>query len=127
MEDLTYKRYTDLYTKENNLIKNRVSWLFGTQTLLFGILKFPEIYREFQITIVHVGFWSSIMYFISVLAAVITYLKFHFIRPRIEELEKINFPEFNRSTVVLIFGFLAALGMPLVFVIAWYYQFQYVN
>ena len=133
MDDSTYKRYTDLFNKENELIKNRINWLFGTQTLLFGILKIPKAYEAsqciivhyeaFQSTIVHVGFWSSILYFMSILAAVITYLRFHFIHPEIEESEKGNYPEFNRSTAVLILGFIAALGMPIIFIGAWYFQF----
>lgn len=123
MDDNTYKKYVDLFNKENELIKNRVNWLFGTQTLLFGVLKIPKAYEALQSTIVHVGFWSSILYFISILAAVITYLRFHFIHPEIEESEKGNYPEFNRSTSVLILGFVASLGMSIIFIGAWYFQF----
>lgn len=123
IDDKTYKRYTDLFNKENELIKNRVNWLFGTQTLLFGVLKLPNVYETLQCTIVHVGFWSSILYFMSILAAVISYLKFHFIHPAIEESEKQNYPEFNRSTRVLILGYFASLGMPIIFIAAWYFQF----
>ena len=123
IDDNIYKRYTDIFNKENELIKNRVNWLFGTQTLLFGVLKIPEAYETLQYTIVHVGFWSSILYFISILAAIITYLKFHFNQPVIEESEKQNYPEFNRYTPVLIFGYAASLGMPIIFIVAWYFQF----
>ncbi len=136
MEINIYTRYTNLFNKENELIKNRMNWLFGTQTLLFGILKIAfstasdgskELQMSFQYAIVHIGFWSSILYFVSILAAVVTYLKFHFTQPEVEKSEKMNYPEFNRSPFILILGFAAALGMPIIFIWAWHLQFQFVK
>jgi hypothetical protein len=63
----------------------------------------------------------------SILAAVITYLKFHFVHPEIEDSQNGNYPEFDRYTAVLILGFIAALSMPIVFIGAWSFQFQFLN
>lgn len=136
MEKDIYARYTGLFNKENELIKNRLNWLFGTQTLLFGVLKIafskaPDSFKELQLAlqyaIVHVGFLSSILYLVSILAAVVTYLKFHFTKPEVEESQKKNYPEFNRWFLVIILGFVAALGMPIIFIWAWHLQFQFVE
>lgn len=136
MNNDLYARYTDLFNKENELIKNRLNWLFGTQTLLFGVLKiafseatdsFKELQLAFQYAIVRIGFFSSILYLVSILAAVVTYMKFHLTRPKVEKSQRKDYPEFNRWLFVIILGFAAALGMPIIFIWAWHLQFQFVE
>lgn len=119
MDGTKYDRYTDLFNKENELIKHRISWLFATQTLLLGGLKIPDIDCEFTFAIKIIGLCSSVFFLISITAAIITYLKFLFVHPKIDTTEKLDYPEFNRSRWVIILGFLAPFALPVVFIWAW--------
>ena len=119
MDEKKYARYTDLFNKENELIKHRISWLFATQTLLLGGLKIPGIDFDFILAIKIIGLCSSIFFLMSIGAAIITYLKFLFVHPKIDIKEKLDYPEFNRNLWVIILGFFAPFALPVVFIWAW--------
>jgi len=123
MDGKIYERYTDLFNKENELIKNRINWLFATQTILFGGLEIPQIDSKLKFTIKVIGLSSSIFFLISISAAIITYCRFQFTNVPIDQNKRWEYPEFQRWKPVIISGFLAAIALPIVFIWAWYHQF----
>ena len=74
MNELTYKNVTQFFEKENSRIGNRISWLFATQTLIFGAFEYVDKFgASFKINflnaIAQIGFWSSVCFTLSILAA----------------------------------------------------------
>jgi len=126
MNDKIYKRFTDLFNKESELINSRISWLFATQTLLWGGLKILNNDSKLDFTIKIIGLSSSTFFLISITAAIITYVRFLFhAHPSVNENEILEYPEFNRWPALIYTGFFAAFALPLVFIWAWLYQLFY--
>ncbi len=129
MDDATYKNVTEFFEKENSRIGNRISWLFATQTLIFGAFEYvnnyPQAFRvSFLNAIAQVGFWTSLGFTLSILAAAINYMYIYF--PLSSNGEQISstypYPNLRGGAVQRLcipIGFFAAVLLPIVFAIAW--------
>ena len=46
MDETIYERVSEFFEKENRRIGSRISWLFATQTLIFGAFEYVNKYDE---------------------------------------------------------------------------------
>jgi hypothetical protein len=123
MYEKIYKRYTECFKKENDLINNRITWLLTTQAFLFAALEYVKNTPNLEFVVSLVGLLSSGGFFLSILAAIISYFRFYKIFPAElkAESEKVNFPETNRRIWILILGFTGPILTPIVLIWGWSY------
>lgn len=119
MKDQIYKRYEEFFAKENDLVKNRLAWLFTTQTLIFGAFEYTTSEEQNILIIAIVGTVSSFLIALSILAAVISYFVAqtkldHFVTQR-----RNDYPEMDRNRWVLFIGFVGSFGLPIMFSLCW--------
>ena len=129
MDDATYKNVTEFFEKENTRIGNRISWLFATQTLIFGAFEYVNNYEEafrvnFLSAIAQIGFWTSLGFAFSILAAATNYMSIYY--PLSSDGEKISttypYPNLRGGLVqrsCIPIGFFAAVLLPIIFATAW--------
>ncbi len=129
MDANTYKNVTKFFEKENTRIGDRISWLFATQTLIFGAFEYVNNYTEalrvnFLNAIAHVGIWTSLGFAISILAAATNYMYIYY--PLSSDGDKIStsypYPNLRGGRLQRLcipIGFFAAVSLPIVFTIAW--------
>ncbi len=114
-----YKRYEEFFAKENDLVKNRLAWLFTTQTLIFGAFQYT-IFRDQEICIMAiVGTVSSFLIAMSILAAVISYFVAQTKLDHLITQQRNDYPEVDRKRCVLFIGFVGSLGLPIMFSVCW--------
>ncbi len=123
MDEKAYKNVSEFFEKENRRIASRISWLFATQTLIFGsfeyVNKFEEQFRErFLLAIAQIGFWTSAFFALSVFAATINYMYIYYPLSRINNEAYPNLKG-GLQWFAIPLGFVAALGLPIVFSVAW--------
>ncbi len=130
MDDATYKNVTEFFEKENTRIGNRISWLFATQTLIFGSFEYvnnsQDAFRvNFLNAIAQIGFWTSLGFTLSIFAAATNYMYIYF--PLSSDGEKISttypYPNLRGGPVQRLcvpIGFIGAVLLPIVFAIAWF-------
>ncbi len=124
MDKKIYKRVTEFFEKENRRIGNRISWLFATQTLIFGafeyVNEFDKNFRiEFLNAIAQIGLWSSVCFALSILAAAINYMYIYY--PLSHQGDN-DYPSLKGGIVQWLcipVGFIAAVGLPVIFAVAW--------
>ena len=123
MYEKIYKRYTECFKKENDLINNRITWLLTTQAFLFAALEYVKNTPNLEFVVSLVGLLSSVGFFLSILAAIMSYFRFYkkFPAELEAESEKVNFPETNRSICILILGFIGPILTPIVLIWGWSY------
>ncbi len=114
-----YKRYTECFKKENDLINNRITWLLTTQTFLFAALEYVKATKKLEFVVSIVGLFSSIGFLLCILAAIIAYFRFYYKAPN--ELKKEDFPETNRNIFILIMGFIGPVLTPIILIWGWSY------
>lgn len=129
MDANTYKNVTEFFEKENTRIGNRISWLFATQTLIFGAFEYVnnstgDFKDNFLNAIGQVGFWTSLGFALSILAAATNYMCIYY--PLSSDGEKIStsypYPNLRGGRVQRLcipIGFFAAVLLPIVFMILW--------
>ena len=127
-----YDRYKTQLDKEDELINNRVKWLLGTQTILFAAIKVTSSRPASEIleAVSVVGLASSSAIGISTLAAILSFLKYrkNLLRKyesvkikigQTDSPQQIDYPQLNRSGVFLLIGHVAAITLPVIFVLGW--------
>ena len=112
-----YSRYSEFFKKENDLIKDRITWLLTTQALLFAALEYVK--NEIKTVVSIVGLFSSIGFLLCILAAIIAYLRLYCKIPN--ELKKDDYPETNRSILILLLGHTGPILTPIVLIWGWSY------
>ena len=119
MNDEVYKRYTECFKKENDLINNRITWLLTTQVFLFAALEYVKHTEQLTLAVVIVGLVSSFGFFLCILAAIMAYFRFYFNIPK--KYKKHKFPETYRNKFILFMGFTGPFLTPIVLIWAWSY------
>jgi len=125
MDEKTYKRVTEFFEKENGRIGSRISWLFATQTLIFGAFEYVNLYEQafriqFLSAIGWIGLLSSVCFTLSILAAAINYMYIYY--PLIPQSDD-KYPSLKGGWVQWLcipLGFVAAVGLPVIFAVAWW-------
>lgn len=125
MEDKTYNNVSEFFEKENRRIASRISWLFATQTLIFGAFEYvnnyDRIFKEhFLYAIGRIGFWSSVFFGISILAATLNYMYIYFPLSGTDKDEYPNLKGGKLQCIIIPLGFIGAVGLPLIFAVAWW-------
>ena len=124
-----YRLYSENLDKEDNLINQRINWLLGSQTLLFAayavVIKEQngDFYNIINV-IQWIGFLSSFIIWLSTLAAICAYFRFHKrLKKALSPLKNIHalFPQLDRNRLVIFCGFIAPVILPIVFMAAWCY------
>ena len=128
MDANAYKNVSEFFDKENRRIASRVSWLFATQTLIFGAFEYvnkfdPEFREHFLFAIAQIGFWTSLFFAISVFAAAINYMYIYY---PLSCTKNEAYPNLQGGLqwLVIPLGFVAATGLPIVFSVAWWNAMQ---
>ena len=118
-----YKQYRSELEHEDNLINNRVSWFLVAQTLLFAALAISLENNKIAlgVIVISVGFFSSVFILISVCAAIIAFFRWRnrLTRMKPEGTSEDEYPQLNRSSSIMKFGFVAPVGLPVLFSMAW--------
>jgi len=124
MDDKTYKNVSEFFEKENRRIASRISWLFATQTLIFGGFEYVNRFDpNFRLVIVHIGFWTSTFFAISVFAAAVNYMYIYF---PLSSTGNEAYPNLKGGFVqwlAIPLGFVAAVGLPVIFSVVWCFQY----
>ena len=119
MMNQIYKRYEEFFAKENDLVKNRLAWLFTTQTLIFGAFQYATSIKQNILIIAIVGTVSSFLIALSILAAVISYFVAQTKLDHLITQQRNDYPEVDRKRWVLFIGFVGSLGLPIMFSVCW--------
>ena len=124
MDDKAYKNVSEFLEKENRRIASRISWLFATQTIIFGAFEYvnkfdPQFRERFLIAIAQIGFWTSVFFAISIIAAAINYMYIYYPLSRADNEAYPNLKG-GLQWFVIPLGFVAAVGLPIVFSVAWW-------
>ena len=124
MDDKVYKNVSEFFEKENRRIASRITWLFATQTLIFGafeyVNKFDPHFREhFLFAIAQIGFWTSVFFAISVFAAAINHMYIYYPLSRTDNEAYPNLRG-GLQWFLIPLGFVAAVGLPIIFSVAWW-------
>lgn len=126
-----YERYRSELAHEDDLINQRLGWFFVAQSLLFaglGVALKQNICTLSEI-VIGVGFISSLLVLISVIAAVGAF--FHWRSLMTQEMNSLSvrneeYPHLMRSGVIMIAGFVAPIGLPVLFMMAWAFAWMFV-
>ncbi len=121
MDQAKYENVTKFFEAENTRVGNRISWLFATQTIIFGAFEYVNNYEDafrvnFLNAIAQIGFWTSVGFAVSVGAAAVNYMNVYYPSSGNDD-----YPHLKGGVQWLCIpaGFLAALLLPIVFAIAW--------
>ena len=124
MDDKAYKNVSEFFEKENRRIASRISWLFATQTLIFGAFEYvntfdPQFRERFLFAIAQIGFWTSVFFAISVFAAAINYMYIYY---PLSGTDNEAYPNLKGGLqwFAVPLGFVAAVGLPIIFSVAWW-------
>ncbi|RLB80723.1 MAG: hypothetical protein DRH17_11145 [Deltaproteobacteria bacterium] len=117
--DDAYRRYVKFFAKENDLVKNRLAWLFASQTLIFGAFQYGAFIKQNILIIAVVGATSSFLLGLSIFAAVVSYFLAQRKLDNLVGEKGLNYPEVGRKRWVLFLGFLGSLGLPIMFSVCW--------
>jgi len=118
-----YNRYRQELSHEDSLINQRLSWYFVAQAFLFATLgvSVKEKSAALAIIVMSVGLCTSLLTLISIAAAIFSFK--HCIRnlQKIQPLARFkqDYPQLNRSESIVGFGFVAPVGLPIIFIMAW--------
>ncbi len=129
--DEIYERYRRELAHEDNLINQRLGWFFVAQSLLFaglGVALKQNICALSEI-VIGVGFISSILILISVIAAVSAFFRWRYLLTQdisSSSVRNEEYPHLMRSRSIMIAGFVAPLGLPILFMIAWLLAWMFV-
>ena len=124
MDDETYENVTAFFEKENKRIATRISWLFATQTVIFGAFEYvnkhdQELARHFLGAIAQIGLWSSVCFGISIFAAAINYMYVYY--PLTRDCPD-KYPNLKGGLIqhlCIPIGFFASVALPAIFAVAW--------
>ncbi|GAI05679.1 unnamed protein product [marine sediment metagenome] len=123
MDKEVYNRYRSELRHEDNLINHRISWFLVAQTLLFTALGVALKYNKTALaaTVILVGFFSSLLIFVSVWAATKPFFDY---RGRLEGVMQEGdsddeYPQLSREVGTIKRGFVAPFDLPIIFGIAW--------
>ena len=127
MDESIYKNVTKFFEKENSRIGNRISWLFATQTLIFGAFEYVDKFGVdhriiFLNAIAQIGFWSSVCFTLSILAAAFNYMNIYYSLTKVTPESVDAYPNLKGGLIQWLcipVGFLAAVGLPIIFALAW--------
>ena len=120
MDDNAYKNVSEFFEKENRRIASRISWLFATQTLIFGAFEYVNKFDpQFFSAIAQIGFWTSVFFAISVFAAAINYVYIYYPLSRTDNEAYPNLKG-GLQWFTIPLGFVAAVGLPIIFSVAWW-------
>ena len=118
-----YDRYRQELAHEDSLINQRLSWYFVAQTFLFATLGVSIKANSCALTIIVmlVGLGTSLLILISVAAAISS---FKLCLRRLQNIQSLarfkeDYPQLNRSEKIIRFGFVAPVGLPIIFMLAW--------
>ena len=127
MDEKVYERVTEFFEKENRRIGSRISWVFATQTLIFAGFEYVNKYEiEFRIqflsAIGKIGFWTSVCFTLSILAAAINYMCIYYplARKGVDEFPNLRGGKIQ-SWLCIPLGFVGAVGLPVILAVAWFY------
>jgi len=120
-----YDRYCRELDKEDKLLNDRVTWLLVSQSILFAAVRLGGQGPGGNIVeiIAKVGCALSVIIWLSVLAAISSYLRYHFqlrdcCTPANDH-DKKAYPQLHRSMFNIILGFIAPFVLPIIFFLAW--------
>lgn len=127
MDESTYKNVTQFFEKENSRIGNRISWLFATQTLIFGAFEYVDKFGtgfriNFLNAIAQIGLWSSVCFTLSILAAAFNYMSIYYSLTKVTPESVEAYPNLKGGLIQWLCipaGFIAAIGLPVIFALAW--------
>lgn len=119
-----YDRYCRELDKEDKLLNDRVTWLLVSQSILFAAVQLGGKGPEGSIIeiIAKVGCALSVIIWLSVLAAIFCFLRYH------SQLKKCclpandpdkAYPQVHRTRPIIILGFIAPFVLPIIFFLAW--------
>ena len=97
--DKIYERYRDELYEEDKLIKDRITWLLTSQTILFTAYGFLKTESQILYLIVPLGFIISWLIYIGVLAAL---LACFYCRNRLKKIglePKEHYPRYHRKKI----------------------------
>jgi hypothetical protein len=119
-----YNRYCRELDKEDKLLNDRVTWLLVSQSILFAAVQLGGQGPGGNIVeiIARVGCALSVIIWLSVLAAVLSFLRYHSqlkkCCPPANDPDK-AYPQVHRSRLNIILGFIAPFVLPIIFFLAW--------
>ncbi|QDF28660.1 hypothetical protein [Halarcobacter anaerophilus] len=119
MAENIYNRYKEFFKKENDLIKDRISWLLTTQAILFATFEYVDDDIKLQAVILSIGLVSSFSFFLCISAAIILYFIAYSNVP--QAYRNIDYPETNNKKTILILGHIGPFLTTLALVIGWVY------
>jgi hypothetical protein len=128
MDGNDYKNVSDFFEKENRRIASRISWLFATQTIIFGAFEYvnehankldPQFSERFLLAIAQIGFSTSVLFAISIFAAAINYMYIYY--PASKVTTDVAHPNLKGGFqwILIPLGFVGAVGLPIVFSYIW--------
>lgn len=129
---VAYDRYCRQIDKEDNLVDQRLNWLFMIQSLLFagvGLSSGSNPVKVLHLVIPWVGFWSSLAITLTVWAASASLIRYRWLLSgvwsNLTSDEKANynidhFPQLKRNNIIISFGLIPGILIPIVFCAAWY-------
>lgn len=114
-----YDRYKEFFKKENDLIKDRISWLLTTQAILFATLEYVKDDIKLRTVILSIGLISSIGFFLCIWAAIFSYFRVYLNLPQTYRTDE--FPETNNKTTILILGHSGPVLTTIALILGWAY------
>jgi len=122
-----YNRYCRQMDKEDKLIDQRTRWLLVSQSILFAALKIggQDATEITSVVVPAVGAGSSFLIGISILAALISFLRYRSnLRESFSPKEDPDFeyPQLHRSRINISMGLVAPATLPIIFCAAWVYM-----
>ncbi len=127
-----YGRYCRQIDKEDDLVDKRINWLFMSQSLLFAALGLSSSIDSGELlsrVIPWVGFWSSLAITFTICSASMGLMRYRWLLGRAwkdltkDEQIKYNkgyFPQLRRSNIIISFGLIPGMLIPVVFCFGWY-------
>ena len=119
-----YDRYCRQIDKEDGLVDQRINWLLLSQSILFAAIGVSgqEVAKITLRVIPLVGIVSSLIIGVSVLAALLSLLRYREILMKVcppKEDSDFSCPQLHRSRLNIGLGLVSPIALPILFCTAW--------
>jgi len=121
---VVYDRYRQDLSCEDNLINQRLHWHFTAQAFLFAALgvSIQQKINELTQLVIIVGLVSSALILVSISAAILSFIRYLRLledHRLLKTHDKKDYPQMNRKHKIIYLGFVAPIGLPILFIVAW--------